>query len=73
MLQGLRRLYEAARTGRTLQSVELAGPNLPVIAGEPFFSEETFTRDIYPDGFEGRNICRMCRLQSWSWKPAVRT
>ena len=30
------------------------------------------SREIYPEGFEGREICRMCRLQSWSWKPAVR-
>lgn len=25
----------------------------------------------YPEGFEGRRICQMCRLQSWSWKPAM--
>ena len=47
-------------------------PVLPVVAAEPFFKHETFTREIYPDGFDGRNICKMCRLQSWSWKPAVR-
>lgn len=72
MLQGLLELYGATRTGQTLESLRLAGPNLPVIADEPFFVQEIFTREIYPEGFEGRNICKMCRLQSWSWKPAVR-
>ena len=72
VLGGLRSLYAAARKGQAPESVELAGPNLPVVAAEPFFKHETFTREIYPDGFDGRNICKMCRLQSWSWKPAVR-
>jgi hypothetical protein len=72
MLHGLRNLYAAARAGQKPESVELSGPNLPIIADESFFMQETFTREIYPEGFEGRNICRMCRLQSWSWKPAVR-
>ncbi len=72
MLRGLRNLYAAARTRQTPESVELSGPNLPVVADESFFAQETFTREIYPEGFEGRNICKMCRLQSWSWKPAVR-
>jgi len=72
LLHGLRSLYTAARKGQAPKSVELAGPNLPVIADEPFFTQETFTREIYTEGFEGRNICKMCRLQSWSWKPALR-
>jgi len=72
MLHSLRDLYTAARAGQTPESVELTGPNLPVIADEPFFAQETFTREIYPEGFEGSNICKMCRLQSWSWKPALR-
>ena len=72
VLNGLRDLYAAARTGRTAGSVELSGPNLPVIADEEFFAQEVFTRPIYTEGFEGRNICRMCRLQSWSWKPALK-
>jgi len=71
MLHGLRNLYAAARTGKVPESVELSGPNLPVVADEPFFAQEMFTREIYPEGFEGRNICKTCRLQSWSWKPAV--
>jgi hypothetical protein len=70
-LQGLRSLYEATRENRSLPTVMLSGVNLPVIADEPFFMEETFTKASYPDGFEGRNVCQMCRLQSWSWKPAV--
>lgn len=72
MLNGLRTLYTAARTGQAPEAVELSGPNLPVIADETFFAQETFTREIYPEGFEGRSICKMSRLQSWSWKPAVR-
>lgn len=72
VLRGLCSLYAAVRKGQTPESVELAGPNLPVIADEPFFTQEIFTREIYTEGFEGRNICKMCRLQSWSWKPAVR-
>lgn len=72
MLHGLRSLYNAARKKQALESVELSGPNLPVVADEPFFAQEVFTREIYTEGFEGRNICKMCRLQSWSWKPAVR-
>lgn len=70
-LNGLRSLYLAIRKKQLPQSLTLSGPNLPVIASEPFFMEETMTKDRYPEGFEGRSICRMCRLQSWSWKPAV--
>ena len=70
-LKGLSDLYVAIRAEKRPDTVRMAGPNLPGVADEPFFLEETFTRPIYPEGFEGRNICRMARLQSWSWKPAV--
>jgi hypothetical protein len=70
-LNGLRNLYMATRHKRSPQSLPLSGTNLPTIANEPFFMEKTLTKDRYPEGFEGRRICQMCRLQSWSWKPAV--
>ena len=70
-LNGLRSLYQATRKKRSLQSLTLSGSNLPVIANDPFFMEKTLTKDRYPEGFEGRRICQMCRLQSWSWKPAI--
>jgi len=71
-LNGLRSLYMATRKKQSPQSLTLSGPNLPVIADEPFFMEKTLTKDRYLKGFEGRKICQMCRLQSWSWKPAVK-
>ena len=49
-------------------------PSLPEAADEPYFQEQTFYREgIYPDGFTGEAICRHCRLQSWSVRPAVRS
>ena len=46
--------------------------NLPEAADEAYFQEQTFYREgIYPDGFTGEAICRHCRLQSWSVRPAV--
>jgi len=46
--------------------------NLPEVADDPYFQQQTFTREgSYPEGFTGANICRYCRLQSWSVKPAV--
>jgi len=69
MLRGLRDMYVALRAGQAPESVELSGSNFPAIADEEFFRQEMFTRPSYPEGFEGRNICKMCRLQSWSWKP----
>lgn len=44
-------------------------------ATEDFITpEQTFTREgSYPEGLTGANICRYCRLQSWSVKPAVRS
>ncbi len=70
-LNGLRSLYVATRKKQSPQTLTLSGSNLPVIANEPFFMEKTLTKDRYPEGFEGRRLCQMCRLQSWSWKPAV--
>ena len=70
-LNGLRSLYLATPKNQSPQSLPLFDPNLPVIANEPFFMEKTLTKDRYPEGFEGRRICEMCHLQSWSWKPAV--
>ncbi len=70
-LNGLRSLYVATRKKRSPQTLILSGPSLPVIANEPFFLETTFTKESYPEGFQGRSICQMCRLQSWSWKPAI--
>ena len=70
-LTGLRDLYVATRNGRMPQSLTLSGDSLPVIADEDFFLQPTLTKDRYPEGFKGRRLCAMCRLQSWSWKPAV--
>lgn len=44
---------------------------LPVSAEEPEFSRKSWTRDIYPDDFTGKNICRLARLQSWSFRKAT--
>ena len=49
---------------------ELYVCDYPESAKDPAFAEETWTRDIYPDGFTGREICRLARLQSWSFRPA---
>lgn len=47
--------------------------NLPEAADEAYFQEQTFYREgVYPEGFTGEAICRDCRLQSWSVRPAVR-
>jgi len=58
---------------RPLGDVSLAPrPALPEIADDPYFQQDTFHRPaIYPDGFTGENICRFCRRQSWTYKPAV--
>ncbi len=45
--------------------------SLPETAADPSFTAKEWTRDIYPDGFTGENICRLARLQSWSFRPAV--
>ena len=37
---------------------------------EPEFKLTQWTRDIYPDGFTGHEICRLSTLQSWSFRPA---
>lgn len=59
-------------TGRMPSALppELFTVPLPVSAAEPAFSEESWTRDIYPNGFTGKNICRLARLQSWSFRRA---
>lgn len=44
---------------------------LPRIAQQPHFSEDSFTREIYPAGFRGKEICIASRLQTWTYKPAV--
>ena len=43
---------------------------LPHIATHSYFWQETFTKPSYPDNFTGQNICKACRLQSWTYKPA---
>ncbi len=45
-------------------------PDLPKIAEQPYFQAEEFAREIYPEGFTGKKICKDCRLQSWTYKPA---
>jgi len=48
-------------------------PDYPAVAAEDYFQETTFTHgDLYPEGFTGAGVCRHCRLQSWSYKPASR-
>lgn len=65
------------KDGRLPDVIESKEEELPVISGEPFFQQSTFTHkhrglELYPDGFTGEGICEKCRLQSWSWKPALR-
>ena len=45
-------------------------PGYPVVAAEPYFREDRFTKPSYPEGFTGRNLCQDCRLQSWTYRPA---
>lgn len=50
----------------------LDGPELPEVSQHEYFAEQTFTHgELYPDGFTGERLCRYCRWQSWSLKPAV--
>ena len=50
---------------------ELFVCNLPeAAAAEPEYLEKTWTRDIYPENFTGKEICRLSTLQSWSFRPA---
>ena len=43
---------------------------LPEIASSDYFDAQSWTKESYPAGFTGRNICTHCRLQSWTYKPA---
>ena len=45
-------------------------PDCPSIAAESYFREDRFTKASYPEGFTGGNLCRQCRLQSWTYRPA---
>ena len=48
---------------------ELFVCDLPEAAvNEPEFQLKEWTRDIYPDGFTGKEICRLSTLQSWSFR-----
>ncbi len=71
-------LYRDWRAGHTPTPCSPGtAPDLPVIADDPFFQEGRFQHNmygvpLYPDDFTGEVICRLSRLQSWSWKPAIR-
>ena len=43
---------------------------LPEIASNDYFDAQSWTKESYPAGFTGKNICTHCRLQSWTYKPA---
>ena len=43
---------------------------LPEIASNDYFHAQSWTKESYPAGFTGKNICLHCRLQSWTYKPA---
>jgi len=43
---------------------------LPEIASNDYFNAQSWTKESYPAGFTGENICIHCRLQSWTYKPA---
>ncbi len=44
--------------------------SLPAIANIKYFKAKSWTRPIYPENFSGAEICRQCKLQTWSYKPA---
>ena len=46
---------------------------LPEIATKDYFDARSWTKDSYPAGFTGENICTNCRLQSWTYKPVIGT
>ena len=50
----------------TFQPSEL----LPELASTDYFDANSWTKESYPAGFTGKNICTHCRLQSWTYKPA---
>lgn len=43
---------------------------LPEIASKDYFNAQSWTKQSYPAGFTGKNICIHSRLQSWTYKPA---
>jgi peptidoglycan/xylan/chitin deacetylase (PgdA/CDA1 family) len=43
---------------------------LPEIASKDYFNAQSWTKQSYPAGFTGKNICAHARLQSWTFKPA---
>ena len=43
---------------------------LPKITSDDYFAAQLWTKESYPAGFTGENICTHCRLQSWTYKPA---
>jgi hypothetical protein len=43
---------------------------LPATARHEYFEAPSWTKESYPAGFTGENICIHCRLQSWTYKPA---
>lgn len=72
-------VYLSLESGNAIpESIKTLGVNLPDIAAEPFFQETTFVhsdkdgKSLYPEGFTGEDVCRTRRLQSWTWKPALR-
>lgn len=46
--------------------------SLPQVAAQSGFSAQSWTKQSYPEGFTGENICIHARLQSWTFKPAPR-
>ena len=65
--------YEDGKFRRMPEKIapELFVCNLPeAAAAEPEYLEKTWTRDIYPENFTGKEICRLSTLQSWSFRPA---
>ena len=46
---------------------------LPEIASKDCLNAQSWTKQSYPAGFSGENICTYARLQSWTYKPASKT
>ena len=71
-LQGLAQLFARLRAGgKPVGEIDCPADTMPAIVQDPFFKQKVFTRPVYPKGFTGEKICRLSRLQTWSWKPAV--
>jgi len=72
-LQCLAGLYIRLRAGeQPVPEIACPADSQSAIANAPFFQQTVFTRKIYPGVFTGERICRLARLQAWSWKPACR-